>query len=90
MYALDIVLKRTRSLVLRLRSSHISFSFIVSLLLEHRTATASALKKVVSGVASYPETAASTSVCVQERKRALRETDELKLPTHFGIGLPHG
>ena len=90
--ALHIVLKRTRSLVLRLRSSHFSFSFsfVVSLLLEHRTATASTLKKVVSGVASYPETAASTSVCVQERKRALRETDELKLPTHFGIGLPDG
>lgn len=88
--ALHIVLKRTRSLVLRLRSSHFSFSFVVSLLLEHRTATASTVKKVVSGVASYPETAASTSVCVQERKRALRETDELKLPTHFGIGLPCG
>ena len=64
-------------------------SYLVSLLLEHRTATASTLKKAVSGVASYPKYI-STSVCVQERKRALRETVELKLPTHFGIDLPDG
>ena len=30
------------------------------------------------------------SVCVKERGRALRETVLLKLPTHFGIGLPGG
>ena len=32
----------------------------------------------------------SASVCVKERGRALRETVLLKLPTHFGIGLPDG